>query len=135
MTNSSAQDNVTITVTITILFNDPNLDAEDLDRQALLLLKQLKDFDEIVAERVIDPNPPANHKGDGGFLTGLVSIKAKIIKAKDVLQFLSNRLSSKPIELEVEVDGNRTKTKIIVNNSTELEFAIKKAQEFINSQQ
>ena len=59
------------TVTLTIAFNDPELDSEELDAQAQNLLAQMRDLDEIeIVDRVLDPNPPEGNKAIGGLGSG-----------------------------------------------------------------
>lgn len=117
---------------LTIAFNDPTLDAEELDEQAQRLLSELKEMDEVDhANRVVDPNPPDGNKSVGGFLVGLLTAEVSVANAKKLLGFLGDRLSGKPIELEVE--GNGKKLKVSAHSREELEAAIKAAQDFIGS--
>ena len=116
---------------ITIQFNDPNLDAVDRDEEARNLLVQVVDMDEVLAQQIIDPNPPGEGKGIGGFLAGFLTIEFYTKNAKSVFQFLGDRLLGKVIELEVE--GNGKKLKVKASNQNELKVAIQQAQEFINS--
>jgi hypothetical protein len=59
------------TVTLTIAFNDPELDSEERDAQAQNLLAQMRDLDEIeIVDRVLDPNAPEGNKAIGGLGSG-----------------------------------------------------------------
>lgn len=115
---------------LTINFNDSDLSPEERDEQVQRLLAELKDMDEVeTAARVLDPNPPEGNKALGGFLVGLLTAEVNAANAKAALGFLKDRLSGKPIELEVEANGK--KLKVSAHSREELEAAIKAAQEFI----
>ncbi len=52
-----------LNVKVTIIFNDPDLNDDELEEQAQNLLAQLKDFDDVEdVERVLDPHPPEGNK-------------------------------------------------------------------------
>ena len=54
-------------IKLTIVFNDPELDADDRDEQAQRLLGELRQLDEVeTVDRVLDPNPPEGNKAIGG---------------------------------------------------------------------
>ncbi|MBD2075466.1 hypothetical protein H6F86_16500 [Phormidium sp. FACHB-592] len=117
-------------VKLTIAFNDPDLDNEELEEQAQNLLAQLKDLDEIeTVDRVLDPNPPAGNKAVGAILVGLLTAQVNKENAQKVMGFLGDRLGGKPIELEVEANGKKLKVK--AHSREELEAAIKAAQDFV----
>ena len=117
-------------VKFTIAFNDPNLDSDELEAQAQNLLAQMRDLDEIeTVDRVLDPNPPKGNKAIGGILVGLLTAQVNKENAQKLMGFLGDRLSSKPIELEVEANGKKLKVK--ASSQAELEMAIAAAQKFI----
>lgn len=91
--------------------------------------KEMDEVDQV--NRVVDPNPPEGNKSVGGFLVGLLTAEVSVANAKKLLGFLGDRLSGKPIELEVE--GNGKKLKVSAHSREELEAAIKAAQDFIGS--
>lgn len=117
---------------LTITFNDPELDSEQLDKQAQQLIKDLKNADNIDIERigpVPDPHPPEGNKAIGGLLAGILMAEMNADNAKKVFNYFSDRLSGKPIEFSVE--GNGKKLTVKAANREDLEAAIKMAQEFI----
>ena len=116
----------------TIAFNDPELDAEEREEAATRLLSQMKDLDEITAQRVMDPNPPEGNKALGGFLVGVLTAEVSASNAKQAFSFLKDRLSGKTIELEVE--GNGKRLKVSASSRAELEAAIQQAQAFISAE-
>jgi len=118
-------------IKITVQFNDPNLDVEDRDEEARNLIAQVADMDGVIVQRIVDPNPPKEGKGIGGFLAGFLTIEFYTKNAKSVFQFLGDRLLNKVIELEVE--GNGKKLKVRASSQTELKIAVQQAQEFIGS--
>jgi len=118
-------------IKITVQFNDPNLDVEDRDEEARNLIAQVADMDGVIVQRIVDPNPPEEGKGIGGFLAGFLTIEFYTKNAKSVFQFLGDRLLNKVIELEVE--GNGKKLKVRASSQTELKIAVQQAQEFIGS--
>lgn len=120
---------------ITIGFSDPELDKEERDEEVIMLLRQLREFDDVIADRVADPNPPEGNKAAAGFLVGLLTAEVNAENANKVFRFLHNRLSGKPIELEVErsdENGESKKLKIKANNAAELEFVFQQAKAFID---
>ena len=117
-------------VTLTIVFNDPNLDSEELEEQAQNLLAQMKDLDEIeTVDRVLDPNPPEGNKAMGAILVGILTAQVNKENAQKVMGFLFDRIGPKPIELEVEANGKKLKVK--ASSQAELMAAIEAAQKFV----
>lgn len=117
-------------VTLTIAFNDPELDLEERDEQAQQLLTELRQMDEVeTVDRILDPNPPEGNKAIGGFLVGLLMAEVSVANAKKLMGFLGDRLSNKPIELSVEANGKKLSVK--ASSREELEAAIKAAKDFI----
>ncbi|PSB18965.1 hypothetical protein C7B65_13170 [Phormidesmis priestleyi ULC007] len=119
-------------VTLTIAFNDPDLDSEELEEQAQNLLAQMKDLDEIeTVDRVLDPNPPEGNKAVGAILVGILTAQVNKENAQKVMGFLFDRIGPKPIELEVEVEANGKKLKVKASSQAELMAAIEAAQKFV----
>ncbi len=117
-------------VKVTIAFNDPDLDSEDLEKQAQNLMSQMRDLDEVEAvDRVLDPHPPEGNKSVGGVLVGLLTAEVSVANVKKLMGFLGDRLGGKPIELSVEANGKKLTVK--AHSREELEAAIKAAQDFI----
>jgi hypothetical protein len=120
-------------IKVTISFNDPELESEDLEDQAQNLLVQLKDLDEIeTVDRVLDPNPPKGSKAIGAFLIGLLTATVNPDNFKKLMSFLVDRLGNKVIELEIEANGKKLKVK--ASSQAELAAAIEVAQKFIAQQ-
>jgi hypothetical protein len=95
-----------------------------------MLLNQMKDLEEIeTVNQVLDPNPPEGNKTLGGFLVGLLTAEVNPGNAKKLFEFLSHRLSGKPIELEVEANGRKLKVK--ANSQADMVAAIEAVQKFI----
>ena len=119
----------TSNVKLTIAFNDPDLDSEELEEQAQNLLAQMRDLDDVeTVDRVLDPNPPVGNKAVGAILVGLLTAEVSPINAKKLFGFLGDRLGGKLIELEVEANGK--KLKVSAHSREELEAAIVAAQKF-----
>ncbi|MEY3305441.1 MAG: hypothetical protein RLZZ139_3814 [Cyanobacteriota bacterium] len=117
---------------LTIAFIDPELTNEERNDEVVRLLEALSDRSDIEAvDRVRDPNPPDGNKSIGGFLVGVLAAEVSVANGKKVLGFLGDRLGNKPISFEVE--GNGKKLKVTANSREELEFAIQKAKEFIET--
>jgi len=117
-------------IKLTIAFNDPDLDSEELEEQAQNLLAQMRDLDEIeTVDRVLDPNPPEGNSPWGAtILVGLLTAQVNKQNAQKVMGFLGDRLGNKAIELEVEANGKKLKVK--ASSREELEAAIEAAQKF-----
>jgi hypothetical protein len=121
------------TIKLTINFSDPGLDDEERDEEVENLLYQMHDLDEVEANRVVDPHPPAGNKSLGALLIGILTAEVNAANCKKVLGFLGDRLGGKPIELEVEANGR--KLKVTAHSREELEAAIKAAQDFVEVEQ
>jgi hypothetical protein len=120
-------------IKFTINFSDPGLDDEERDEEVENLLYQMHDLDEVEANRVVDPHPPAGNKSLGALLVGILTAEVNAANCKKVLGFLGDRLGGKPIELEVEANGR--KLKVTAHSREELEAAIKAAQDFVEAGQ
>ena len=114
---------------LTIEFTDSELEAEERDEQAQLLIEELRDMPEVRVSPVPDPNPPEQHKG-GGFLAGLLMAELKIDNAKKLFGYLRDRLGGKSIEFTVEANGKKLSVK--ASSREELDYAIKAATDFIS---
>lgn len=118
------------TIKLTLCFNDPELDLEQQENEVLKLQSQLKDLDELErVSRVLDPNPPEGNKALGGFLMNFLLMEVSVENFKRLSAFLSDRLSGKTIELEVEANGKKLKVK--ASSREELTAAIQAAQNFV----
>jgi hypothetical protein len=119
-------------VRVTLQFTDPSLNLEEQDLEVQKLLPQLAQLvtsgDIEQSGRVLDPTPPEKSKGFG-FLLGLLQAEVSAANFKALSQFLSERLSGKTIEIEVEANGRKLKLK--ASSQAELSAALKVAQEFI----
>ncbi|MCX5962011.1 MAG: hypothetical protein NT070_02360 [Cyanobacteria bacterium] len=120
-------------IRLTIAFNDPDLDSEELEEQAQNLVAQMKDLRDAgeveAVDRLLDPNPPVGNKAVGAILVGLLTAQVNKENAQKVMGFLGDRLGNKAIELEVEANGKKLKVK--ASSREELEAAIEAAQKFV----
>ena len=120
-------------VKLTLVFNDPDLDAEEKDEEVQKLLNQMQKLDEVEEiTRVLDPNPPVGNKALGGFLVGMLTAEVKPENIKKLFGFLRERLNGKPIEIAIKAPDGR-ELNIKANSQAEFEFAFEKAQEFLKS--
>lgn len=119
-------------VKLTISFADPNLDEEEKELEAIKLLAQIEDLDEVEDfGRVSQINLPQNSKSISGYVAGKIWTFFKSQNIKQVWGFLSERLGNKIIEVEAEANGKKIKVK--AKNSQELQQAVKAVQDFIQS--
>jgi len=117
-------------VKLTITFSPLDLDEEEQDKEVRNLLQQMRSLNEVNdTYRVLDSNPPDGNKSFGGFLPGLLMAEVTLGNSKKVLQFLSERLSGKTIEMKVEANG----ASLEVRASSQAEFliAVQAAKDFI----
>jgi len=118
-------------IALTITFIDSELTSEELNDEAVRLLEELSDRHDIEsADRVRDPNPPDGNKSIGAFLVGTLTAEVTAANAKKLFGFLGDRLGSKPISVEAEVDG--VKMKFSAYSQEEATFAMDKIQAFID---
>lgn len=119
-------------VKLTIALKDSDLNEEELDEVTQNILHQMRELDEVErVERVQDPNPPQGNKSFGAALVGILTAEVNGKNIKAALGFLSERLSGKQIELEVEANGKKLKVK--ASSRQELLDAIQAAEQFIAS--
>ncbi|MGJ5633954.1 hypothetical protein [Nostoc edaphicum] len=116
-------------VKLTIALANPDLDAEEQEREARNLLREIKDLDVESAELVAVTEIPEGAKSVGGFLLGVLQAEVSLANFKKLLGFLGDRLGNKTIELEVEANGKKLKVK--ASSQEELNAAIEQAQKFI----
>ncbi|MEH1814331.1 MAG: hypothetical protein V7L09_18150 [Nostoc sp.] len=116
-------------VKLTIALSNSDLDAEEQEREARNLLREIKDLDVESAELVAATEIPQGAKSVGGFLVGVLQAEVSLANFKKLLGFLGDRLGNKTIELEVEANGKKLKVK--ASSQEELNAAIEQAQKFI----
>ncbi|OUL23314.1 hypothetical protein BV378_21805 [Nostoc sp. RF31YmG] len=116
-------------VKLTIALSNPDLDAEEQERETRNFLREIKDLDVESAELVAVTDTPQGAKSVGGFLVGVLRTEVSLANCKKVLGFLRDRLGNKPIELEVEANGKKLKVK--ANSQQELTAVIEQAQKFV----
>jgi hypothetical protein len=121
----SSESNVKLTLTLI----NPDLDAEEQEREARNLLREINELDVESAELVEVTEIPEGAKSVGGFLLGVLQAEVSLANFKKLLGFLGDRLGNKTIELEVEADGKKLKVK--ASSREELTAAIEQAQKFI----
>ncbi len=116
---------------LTIAFTDPELEPAQRDNQAQRLIAELRDIDDVeTVDRVIDASPSEGTKSIGGFLVGLLKAEVKVDNFKKLSGFLTDRLGGKSIELTAEVNGKKLSVK--ANSKEEFDYAIAKANDFID---
>lgn len=119
-------------VKLTIAVNDSSLDAEELDELTRNLLREMKDLDELEkVDLVAVEEMPEGSKAFGGFLMGVLQAEVNAANIKRALEFISDRLGGKQIELEVEAKGKKIKVK--ASSREELLAAMQAAQQFVES--
>jgi F420-0:gamma-glutamyl ligase-like protein len=119
---------------VTIEFDDPELEPEERDKQAQRLIAELRDLNDVeTVERVADSNLSEGTKSIGGFLVGLLTAEVKVDNSKKLFGFLKDRLGGKLIEFTVEANGKKLTAK--ASSREELDYAIAKANDFIEKWQ
>lgn len=116
-------------VKLMIALSNPDLDADEQERETRNLLREIKDLDVESAELVEVTEIPEGARSVGGFLVGVLQAEVSLANFKKLLGFLGDRLGNKTIELEVEANGKKLKVK--ASSQKELNAAIEQAQKFI----
>jgi hypothetical protein len=116
-------------VKLTIALSNPDLDADQQERETRNLLREIRDLDVESAELVAVTETPPESKAFAGFLLGVLQTEVSIANFKKLLGFLGDRLGNKSIELEVEANGKKLKVK--ASSREELAAAIEQAQKFV----
>jgi hypothetical protein len=119
-------------VELTIAFTDPELSDEEREADAQLLRGQLADLEDVKADRVLDPHPPAGNKALGSFLFGLLTLEVSKANFQKLAAFLGQRLGNKPIKFKVKTPDGR-ELEVEASSKEELDYAIQKAQDFIKN--
>ena len=99
----SSESNVKLTIALT----NPDLDADEQERDTRNLLRDIKELDVESAELVAVTEIPEGAKSIGGFLVGVLQAEVSLANFKKLLGFLGDRLGNKSIELEVEANGKK----------------------------
>jgi hypothetical protein len=120
----SSESNVKFTITLA----NPDLDAEEQERETRNLLRDINDLDVESAGLVEVAEVPEGGKSVGGFLVGALQAEVTISNCYKLLAWLGG-LRNKSIELEIEVNGKKVKVK--ANGQKELTAALELAQKFI----
>ena len=115
-------------VKFTIALANPDLDAEEQERETRNLLRDINDLDVESAGLVEVAEVPEGARSIGGFLVGALQAEVTISNCYKLLAWLGG-LRNKSIELEVEVNGKKVKVKD--NGQKELTAALELAQKFI----
>ncbi|MBG1266805.1 hypothetical protein [Nostoc sp. WHI] len=121
----SSESNVKLTIALT----NPDLDAEEQERETRNLLREIRELDVESAELVAVTEIPEGAMSIGGFLLGVLQAEVSLANFKKLLGFLGDRLGSKSIELEVEANGKKLKVK--ASSREELIAVIEQAQKFV----
>jgi hypothetical protein len=108
-------------VKFTITLANPDLDAEEQERETRNLLRDIKDLDVESAGLVEVAEVPEGGKSVGGFLVGALQAEVTISNCYKLLAWLGS-LGNKSIELEVEFNGKKVKVK--ANGQKELTAAL-----------
>ncbi|BAY20997.1 hypothetical protein NIES2100_07410 [Calothrix sp. NIES-2100] len=117
-------------IKLTITFIDQDLDAEEKDEEAERLLSQMKELDEVEeVNRVAEIDAPVGSKSVTGYVVGQVMAIVKSESVQQVWGFLTDRLGSKPIEIELELTKDSKKVKVKASSRKELEAAVNAIQE------
>ncbi|MBD2528353.1 hypothetical protein H6G97_01785 [Nostoc flagelliforme FACHB-838] len=116
-------------IKFTIALGNPNLDAEEQERETRNLVREIKDLDVESAELVAVTETPKGSKALGGFLLGVLQAEVSMANFKKVLGFVGDRLGNKTVELEVEANGKKLKIK--ASSQQELAAALEAAQKFV----
>lgn len=120
-------------IKVTISLSEAGLDEEELQAEVENLLPQLRELDGIEDVNLIPiTEAPQGSKAFGGFLWGLLNAELNPANLKALFGFLSDRFTGKTIKMEVEANGK--KLMIEASSKVEFEFAMQKAQDFINLQ-
>jgi hypothetical protein len=118
----------TSVIQVKIGFVDENWDQEERETAAQNLLRSLQDLDEVESVGRVPEIPPDGSKAALGFLTGWLMVEINKDNAKKLFGFLGNRLVGKTIEVEMEGNGKKLKTK--VSTEAELKMVIAEAERF-----
>lgn len=120
----------TSNVQINIALREPGLDDDELQAQTQRLLQQMLELDEVEdASLFREAEAPAGSKSFTGLAVGWLTAQINPKNIKALMGFLSDRLGSKTIELEIEANGKKLKVK--ASSRQELEAAIEAAQKFV----
>lgn len=121
----------TSNIEITISLMDTDLDDEELEIETRKLVREIEDIDEVEKVGLVKvEEAPEGSKSVTGFILGALQAEVTLEGASTFFNFLANRLSNKPIEIEVKgKDGRELKVKAA--NQKDLLLAMEEAKKFI----
>ncbi|MBD2611964.1 hypothetical protein H6G94_11865 [Nostoc punctiforme FACHB-252] len=91
------------TIKFTFVVDDADLDDEERQKIANKLLREIRELDEVEkAERAEDLNQEAGSKSGFATLIGVLTAEVSMKNVKSFLGFLGDRLSDKPIKINVK---------------------------------
>ncbi|MEH2410583.1 sugar ABC transporter permease [Nostoc sp.] len=123
----------TSNVQVTISLAELGLDDEELQTEVENLLPQLREVDGVEnADLVAVENAPKGTKSISGFVWGLLKAQINASNIKSLFKFLSDRFGNKPIKIGVKAPDGR-ELNIEASGREEFEFALQKAQDFLNN--
>jgi hypothetical protein len=124
----AAQTNVQVKISLIEL----GLDDEELQAAVANLRSQLEEVDGVEAANLVPvEDAPKNSKALGGWLLGLLNAEVNPANITKLFQFLGDRFGNKPIKIGVKAPDGR-ELNIEASSREEFEFALQKAQEFLN---
>jgi hypothetical protein len=116
---------------ITLSLLDPDLDDEELETETRKLVQEIEDIDQVEKVGLVKvEEAPDGSKSIGGFVLGALQAEITLEGASTFFNFLANRFSHKPIEIEVRgKDGRELKLKAA--SQKDLLLVMDKAKQFI----
>lgn len=96
-------------INLTLTLFDPDEDV--LDLQVRQLLQEIRTLDEVEWVELVSEMAPEHSKGWAGTMLGALQVDVSLENSKKFFSFLGERLEDKPIEVKLEVNGNKIEIK------------------------
>lgn len=94
-------------IELTIDFRTSNTSEEQQEKLTQSLWQQMRDMEGVRVARVPDPNPPEGSRTIASFLWGLLKAEISLSCFHNVLAFLGDRLSNRPIKIKAKLPDGR----------------------------
>ena len=117
-------------IKFTIALSDTELDEEELEAATRNIVREFRELDAVEqASLVQTEEAPTGSKAISGFALGILEAIVDIANIKGFMDFMGDRFSDEPIEMEVEANGR--KLQLRASNQEDLIAAIRAAEDFI----
>ncbi len=124
----------TSNVEVTISLSEPDLDDDELQAEAEILLPQIREVDGIEEANLFTlAEAPTGSKAFGGFAVGKLKALVNPENLGSLFKFLGDRLNNKTIKVVIKKSPLNEEITVEATNREDFELAWKKAENRLNN--